>query len=102
FITRYDHYNRYELIRHYSRLRIRKEINFNTPLREHPFGLMMLENFIGAPSAVLMRRSVVDRVGLFNREFRWAEDLDYFLRCAAVTPFIVLSAPLIYKRTHGA
>lgn len=101
FITRYDHYGRYELVRHYSRIRTRGEINFNAPLREHAFGLLMLENFIGAPSAVMIRRSVIERVGRFDPGFRLVEDLDYFLRCAAVTPFLVLSAPLIYKRTRG-
>ena len=42
--------------------------------------LMSGSNLIGEPSAVMFRRTLVDRVGLFSARFPYVIDLDYWVR----------------------
>lgn len=77
------------------------QINFDEPLKADPFRLLLRLNFIGTPSMVLIKREVIDKVGKFRGDsISFAEDSDYWLRCAKVTNFVVLSEVLLYKRTH--
>lgn len=52
-----------------------------------------------APSSVLMRRTLLDRVGLFDEDFPVCEDFDLWLRITAVEEIGFLSDPLTLK--HG-
>lgn len=52
--------------------------------------------------AAIFRRSVFDRVGLFDESLMYAEDWDLLLRIIeAQVPFVVLNTPTLYYRRHG-
>lgn len=54
------------------------------------------------PSSVLVHRSVFDRCGTFNPEFRFAEETEFFHRVAAVFPVAVLLERLVRYRVAQA
>ncbi|MBI2095943.1 MAG: glycosyltransferase [Candidatus Omnitrophica bacterium] len=86
---------------HFSRLRNKKQINFDAPLAGDPFGLLLREHFVGTASAVVLAKETADKVGEFNPADEISQDYDYWLRCARVTGFVVMSEALLYKRTHS-
>jgi len=52
--------------------------------------------------AAIFRRSVFDRVGLFDESLMYAEDWDLLLRIIETeVPFVVLNTPTLYYRRHG-
>ncbi len=51
-------------------------------------------------STVLIHRSVLDEVGLFQPELRVGEDYDLWLRASRVTPIVRVCAPLALYRMH--
>jgi glycosyltransferase involved in cell wall biosynthesis len=52
--------------------------------------------------ASIFRRSVFDRIGLFDESLMYAEDLDLLLRIIeAQVPFVILNTPTLYHRRHG-
>lgn len=51
---------------------------------------------------VLVRRSVMDTVGLFDESLPVAEDLDFFLRVARFCPIGCSPETWLYKRCHSA
>ena len=52
--------------------------------------------------AAIFRRSVFDRIGLFDESLMYAEDCDLLLRIIeAQVPFVVLNTPTLYYRRHG-
>jgi teichuronic acid biosynthesis glycosyltransferase TuaG len=54
------------------------------------------------PSAVLMTRELVSRVGIWDTTFQSpAEDFDYFRRCAKYTNFSVVGEVLVVHRNHS-
>jgi glycosyltransferase involved in cell wall biosynthesis len=56
-----------------------------------------------ATSSVLVRRSVLDRAGEFDRQLFGPEDYDLWLRCAQVSGVAVLDEPLTaYRDTYGS
>jgi glycosyltransferase involved in cell wall biosynthesis len=67
------------------------------PIGPHPpvrhegnvYAPMLLGNFVGSGSNVLLRRAVIETVGEFDPALPAAEDWDYFLRAAARWPFAV-------------
>ena len=48
--------------------------------KEKCLALLFSKNFIPAPLTVLMRKSVIDRVGLFNENFSSTYDYEYWFR----------------------
>ena len=58
---------------------------------------------ITPPVAIMMRRSVIDRVGYFNETSRGTEDWDYWLRCAIAGCAIryLESETVGFMRTHS-
>lgn len=103
-----DFYTRHEdgrLLRQFDPRRFSREIRNGSIIFDRPFdafALLVARNFVGCPSTVLMARSLVSETGNFNAAYDSCEDLDYWLRCSTRTPFVILSRPLVYKRTHGA
>lgn len=51
-----------------------------------------------SPSAVMMRRELLDRKGLFNESFTVCEDYDLWLRISATEPVYLIDKPLTIKR----
>ncbi len=50
----------------------------------------------------IFRRSVFDRIGLFDESLLYAEDRDVLLRIIeSGTPFVILKTPTLYYRRHG-
>jgi len=61
------------------------------------FAPLFLGNFT-SPTCVMLARSVVDRVGGFDEQFRLAEETEYFHRVAAQAPLGVITTPLFRWR----
>jgi glycosyltransferase involved in cell wall biosynthesis len=60
-----------------------------------------VDNWIGEPSVVMVRRSCFDRVGLFNARMRLMYDLEMWLRVAAVSDLGFIDEPLVGYRHHS-
>ena len=57
--------------------------------------------FIQHVAAMIFRRSVFDRIGLFDETLLYAEDSDLLLRILeAQIPFVILDTPTLYYRRH--
>ncbi len=100
FAVRYPFFKNRMLI-HFSILNHPEAINYDEPLRENPFKVLVQEHFIGTTSAVLVKKELVAQVGMFNPEYKSSQDYDYWLRCATFTNFIVLKDVLFYKKNHS-
>lgn len=61
--------------------------------------LASLELCLVSPSAVLLRRSLFERVGGFDESFLACEDYDLWLRISRDTPIWLIDRPLVVK--HG-
>lgn len=59
-------------------------------------------NGVGEPSVVMLRRSVLDRVGLFNPRIRQLTDFDLWLRVAGVADLAFDPQPVAIFRVHEA
>jgi glycosyltransferase involved in cell wall biosynthesis len=57
-----------------------------------------LQRCLVSPSAVLLRRSLFERVGGFDESLPACEDYDLWLRIAVDTPVWCVSTPLVVKR----
>jgi glycosyltransferase involved in cell wall biosynthesis len=64
------------------------------------YSKMLVENFIGNTSLALVRRSVFDKVGMFDESVPLGHDWDMWLRIARAYPISVLGEPLIYYTRH--
>ena len=51
-------------------------------------------------ASVMIRRSVLDRVGLYTEEMHWAEDYDLWMRLARHTRLANLQEVLLHRRTE--
>lgn len=92
--------HRGRMVEHFSAFAKNKELVFDRPLVASALETLIAFNFVGTASTVMIRRTVIEATGLFNVHYRQAEDYDYWLRCARVTPFLVLSASLMEKKSH--
>ena len=63
--------------------------------------LILLDCYILLPLSSLVRKSVYERVGRFNEDFRAAQDHDMVLRIAEVTKLAYLPKILFYYRRHN-
>lgn len=63
---------------------------------------ILVENAIGSPSLVMVRRACLERVGMFDEEVGLAQDWDLWIRIAKDCAIGVLDKPLILYRRHGA
>lgn len=65
---------------------------------------LFLDNSIQCPSQVLIRRALFDQVGGFDStwgdRYPGVEDVDLWIRLAAVTPFALVPEPLVDYRRH--
>ena len=63
------------------------------------FDDLILDNYIPSVSA-MVRREVLEKVGGFDENMPAGQDLDLWLRVAAVSELVVVEAPLIYQCIH--
>jgi len=81
---------------------IRNGVRVNPGKRHRKEGGMIFERSLGlclvSPSAVMMRRSLLDEVGLFDESLPACEDYDLWLRIAWKHPIGLIDRPLIIKR----
>lgn len=94
----------FKMIKRFSHLhRSIRGISFNVPLNGMDFfNILMKENIIVSPSCVVIKRSLLDEVGLFHEDRRLAEDFEMWVRCSTVAPVILIRDTLLYKKTHNA
>lgn len=85
---------------HFEHLTTRLSLNFQQPLMRSPLAVLIEANVVGTCSNVIIRRSVLDQVDLFNTNYRQAEDYDLWLRCSLVTKFLLQDECLLEKITH--
>jgi glycosyltransferase involved in cell wall biosynthesis len=62
----------------------------------------LVENMIGNPSLVMVRRDCFDRVGLFDEGLRLGQDWDMWIRIAREYPIGIVNRLLIRYERHGA
>jgi glycosyltransferase involved in cell wall biosynthesis len=77
-----------------------RRVNPKTRHRK-PSGMIFersLELCLVSPSAVMMRRSLFGRVGLFDENFQACEDYDLWLRVSCRFPVYLIEDPLIVKQ----
>jgi glycosyltransferase involved in cell wall biosynthesis len=61
---------------------------------------MLSVNVVGTPSKVLIRRSCIDKVGLFDENLSYYVDYDFFLRFAKNFHFDYIQRPLVKYHVH--
>jgi glycosyltransferase involved in cell wall biosynthesis len=84
---------------HFDQFRRDPELVLDSPLAD-PLAVLIKYNFVGTCSNVMVRRDVLERVGLFDPRYRQTEDYDLWLRCAGETDFLVMSEVLLDKTKH--
>ena len=62
---------------------------------------LLFQGNVVLPSSTLVAKHVFDRVGLFDEQFRVAEETEFFLRAAAATRGAFIDADLTSYRTGG-
>jgi len=85
---------------------IRNGVRVNPRTRHHKLSGMIFEPSLAlclvSPSAVMMKRSLFDEVGLFDEDLPACEDYDLWLRISWRYPVHLIETPLIIKRGgHG-
>ncbi|BAY80861.1 family 2 glycosyl transferase [Calothrix parasitica NIES-267] len=67
------------------------------------YSKLLVGNFIGSGSNVLIRREAIESVGYFDESLKSCEDWDYWMRLAPKWDFVVVSKPqIIYRLSSGA
>jgi glycosyltransferase involved in cell wall biosynthesis len=81
---------------------IRNGVRVNPKTRHHKFSGMIFEKSLAlclvSPSAVMMKRSLLEEVGLFDEDLPACEDYDLWLRISWRYPVDLIETPLIIKR----
>ncbi len=93
--------NNRDTVNHFSRFKNDSDIELDTILSD-PLGYLVKKNFVGTCSNVVIRKSVLDKVGLFNVNYKQAEDYDLWFRCALEAEFYLMSAVLLEKKSHDS
>ncbi len=64
---------------------------------------LLLQNFIGSGSNILVRREAIAAVGNFDPTLKSCEDWDFYLRLAAQHPFVLVPKNLVlYRQGAGS
>jgi len=61
---------------------------------------ILVQNKIGNPSRVMLRRSALGDVGVFNESIRWGQDWDLWIRIITRYDAAILPEPVIEYRWH--
>jgi glycosyltransferase involved in cell wall biosynthesis len=66
------------------------------------YAKLLVNNFVGNGSNILIKREAIDLVGNFDPSFKSCEDWDYYLRLAAKCRFVVVPEhQILYRKTAG-
>ena len=90
------------IVNHFSILEKEEGIVYDQPLAISALEVLLKYNFVGTCSNVIIKREVINQVGMFNASYKQAEDYDLWLRCALVTKFALQSEVMLEKKTHDA
>jgi len=81
---------------------IRNGVRVNPKQRHHKFSGMIFERSLAlclvSPSAVMIRKSLFNTVGIFDKNLPACEDYDLWLRISCRYPVHLIETPLIIKR----
>lgn len=78
------------------------EIYWDAPKRQVLYEDLMTNNIVtGTTSSVMMRRTCLEKVGLFDEMMNTCEDLDLYRRLAQYYNFHKIELPLVKFRIHG-
>ena len=81
---------------------IRNGRRLNPKARHHKFSGMIFEHSLAlclvSPSAVMIKKSLLDDVGVFDEQLPACEDYDLWLRISCRYPVHLIDTPLIIKR----
>jgi glycosyltransferase involved in cell wall biosynthesis len=81
---------------------IRNGVRVNPRQRHHKFSGMIFEHSLAlclvSPSAVMLKKSLFDEVGVFDEQLPACEDYDLWLRISCRYPVHLIDAPLVIKR----
>ncbi|MHB8259107.1 MAG: glycosyltransferase family 2 protein [Bacteroidia bacterium] len=59
-------------------------------------------NFIGEPTSIMFKKSIIEKIGFFNPLITQLCDLEYFLRIGILDGFVYIPAKLVSFRVHGS
>lgn len=69
----------------------------------HVYDRLLTANFIANGSNILMRTDLLKKSGLFNTQLKVCVDWDFYLRLAAITPFVLVPKhQILYRNTLGS
>jgi hypothetical protein len=70
---------------------------------QHDFARLFVQGFVPTPSAVMLRKTVLDAAGGFDERFNSAgmDDHELWTRIAAVTTIAGIAEPLTYHRNRA-
>lgn len=69
--------------------------------RGNIYGELRAQNWVGSPSAVMVRRECFDKVGLFDEEIKFGVDYDMWIRISRYYEFEALNRPLLRYAVHA-
>lgn len=72
----------------------------NLWLNHYSYKTLLVLNYICQP-ATFWKKEVVDKIGLFNEDYHYTMDYDYWLRIGKDNPLVVVNKYLANFRIHG-
>jgi glycosyltransferase involved in cell wall biosynthesis len=100
--VKYFEENAAAMINQTQEIWIRNGRRVNPKKRHHKFSGMIFERSLAlclvSPSAVMIRKSLFDTVGVFDERLPACEDYDLWLRISCRYPVHLIDSPLIIKR----
>ena len=86
---------------HTNEIWIRNGVRVNQMKKHKKYGGYIFEKCLDicrvSPSSVLIKKEVLDNIGVFDESLRVCEDYDLWLRITSKYPVLFLDEPLIYK-----
>lgn len=78
-----------------------RQVTYDAPFSgKDALKLLLALNFVGTASTVIIKKEVLERVGVFNTSYKQAEDFELWLRVAQVTDYVIVSKVHVEKKTH--
>ncbi len=78
-----------------------KRYEYKTPKYKNVFQRLLENNFIRSSSSVMVKKSVIDNVGLFDESLKNANDWEMWIRIAQKYDFDFVDEPLFKYYWHG-